>query len=244
MLRMATRRLRGVIFDMDGTLTKPGAIDFARIRSRCGVPPGVDILAHTNGNKSLEAIVEEEEELGMQRLALMHDCHELFEWLYSTPLKRGLLTRNNESAMVRTVQLLRRSDGTVLAASEASASATATAASSNSSSSSSSSASSDAAAAAAAEHPFHIMLSRSFTPTKPHPAPILHICAQWGLSPHEVVMVGDSIDDVAAGRAAGALAVLIGDDEECRYYKEALPHADHTVKNLTELKALLHSMVA
>ncbi|MCE8018288.1 phosphoglycolate phosphatase [Halomonas sp. MCCC 1A17488] len=47
---------------------------------------------------------------------------------------------------------------------------------------------------------------------KPDPAPLLHVAAQFGLSPSACLMVGDSRHDVAAGRAAGfrTLAVPYG----------------------------------
>lgn len=203
MAAAARRRLRGVLFDMDGTITQPGAIDFARIRERCGVPKGSDILAHVAGQPHLEAIVVEEEEAGLQRMKLMEDCHEVFEWLCGLPLRRGLITRNNTAAMARTVALLGRGEDT-----------------------------------------FHVMLSRAFTPCKPHPAPILHICEQWGYHPGEVIMVGDAIDDVQCAKRAGAVAVLIGGDHTCKYYQEALPHADYTVRSLTELKHLVAKLMA
>jgi phosphoglycolate phosphatase len=38
---------------------------------------------------------------------------------------------------------------------------------------------------------------------KPHPAPLLHIAAAFGLPPAQCLMVGDSVNDVAAARAAG-----------------------------------------
>ncbi|TQS33220.1 hypothetical protein Golomagni_06442 [Golovinomyces magnicellulatus] len=57
---------------------------------------------------------------------------------------------------------------------------------------------------------FHPVVTREFRPPKPHPAGILHIAKAWG---HEtgdgLIMVGDSIDDMAAGRAAGAATVLL-----------------------------------
>ncbi|KAG0535461.1 hypothetical protein BDA96_04G368100 [Sorghum bicolor] len=38
-------------------------------------------------------------------------------------------------------------------------------------------------------------LSREFRPYKPDPAPLLHICSTWNIPPHEVIMVGDSLKD-------------------------------------------------
>ncbi|QTF91647.1 phosphoglycolate phosphatase [Halomonas sp. BM-2019] len=47
---------------------------------------------------------------------------------------------------------------------------------------------------------------------KPHPAPLLHVAAHFGLAPERCLMVGDSRHDIAAGRAAGfrTLAVPYG----------------------------------
>lgn len=64
------------------------------------------------------------------------------------------------------------------------------------------------------------VVSGDTTPTpKPHPAPILHACAQLGVPPARCVYVGDAARDVEAGRRAGAatLAATFGylqDDED------------------------------
>lgn len=57
---------------------------------------------------------------------------------------------------------------------------------------------------------FDPIVTREFTPPKPHPAGILHIAKSWGQEGGEgLIMVGDSIDDMTAGRAAGAATVLL-----------------------------------
>jgi phosphoglycolate phosphatase len=38
---------------------------------------------------------------------------------------------------------------------------------------------------------------------KPDPLPLLHACAQFGVAPSEMVMIGDSLNDAQAARAAG-----------------------------------------
>ena len=38
---------------------------------------------------------------------------------------------------------------------------------------------------------------------KPHPAPLLHAAAHFGVSPQQSLMLGDSVSDVQAARAAG-----------------------------------------
>lgn len=47
-------------------------------------------------------------------------------------------------------------------------------------------------------------LTRDFTPPKPDPAPLLHICKQWGVHPRNVVMVGDHLHDIQCGKDAGS----------------------------------------
>lgn len=51
--------------------------------------------------------------------------------------------------------------------------------------------------------------------SKPHPMPLLHACAQLDVTPKQAVMIGDSVYDARAARAAGitALAVPYGYNE-------------------------------
>ncbi|MFZ5521100.1 MAG: phosphoglycolate phosphatase [Pseudomonadota bacterium] len=49
-----------------------------------------------------------------------------------------------------------------------------------------------------------VVVSGDTTPhAKPHPAPLLHACAQIGVQPTEAIYVGDDLRDVQAARAAG-----------------------------------------
>lgn len=52
----------------------------------------------------------------------------------------------------------------------------------------------------------------TLTEKKPHPAPILHACAQAGCAPRECLYVGDAQRDIEAGQRAGAYtaAALFG----------------------------------
>ncbi len=44
---------------------------------------------------------------------------------------------------------------------------------------------------------------------KPKPAPVLAACERLGVAPHEAVLVGDSINDARAARAAGATSLTV-----------------------------------
>ena len=74
-------------------------------------------------------------------------------------------------------------------------------------------------------HAFEPIVTRDFRPPKPSPAGLLYIAKAWGVDVGggedgkggklgvdrflPIVMVGDSVDDMAAGRDAGALTVLL-----------------------------------
>ncbi|HSE12403.1 MAG TPA: phosphoglycolate phosphatase [Rudaea sp.] len=47
------------------------------------------------------------------------------------------------------------------------------------------------------------------TRTKPHPDPLWQACRELDVAPHETLMVGDSINDVVAARAAGCAIVCV-----------------------------------
>jgi phosphoglycolate phosphatase len=53
---------------------------------------------------------------------------------------------------------------------------------------------------------------------KPHPEPMLHAAARLGVEPSEALMVGDSLNDVAAAKAAGCPVVVVPYG-----YREGLP---------------------
>ncbi len=51
---------------------------------------------------------------------------------------------------------------------------------------------------------FEIILSGDSLPKKkPDPMPLLHICKHFGIHPHEALLIGDSLNDAIAARAAG-----------------------------------------
>lgn len=105
---------------------------------------------------------------------------------------------------------------------------------------------------------FHPVITREFRPPKPDPAGILFIARSWGLmqvkdgAPEEkpreaadgadavadasgLIMVGDSIDDMTAGRKAGAATVLLVNKAN-----EHLSEHAHTDMVITKLDELVH----
>ena len=68
---------------------------------------------------------------------------------------------------------------------------------------------------------------------KPEPGMVLAFARHLGVAPSEVAMVGDSIHDLHAARAAGALAVAVLTGPATR--AELAPHADHVVEDIAAL---------
>ncbi|CAN1144788.1 Haloacid dehalogenase-like hydrolase domain-containing protein At2g33255 [Linum perenne] len=176
----ARARIRGVVFDMDGTLTVP-AIDFSAMykavlgedeyrRIRAENPSGIDILHHIEKwspdkqRKAYEIIVDYERQ-GLDRLQIMPGAEELCGFLDSKKIRRGLITRNFKEA----VDLFHSRFG----------------------------------------KSFSPALSREFRPYKPDPAPLLSICSTWDVQPDEVIMIGDSLkDDVSVSSSQSSIPLL------------------------------------
>ena len=70
---------------------------------------------------------------------------------------------------------------------------------------------------------FDIILTREYRYVKPDKRCLLHFATEWGIPPYRLLMVGDSVEDVECGNAAGTATCLIAgggneisddDDEE------------------------------
>jgi len=84
-----------------------------------------------------------------------------------------------------------------------------------------------------------IMGSDSAGAKKPSPVPVFHVLSKLGISPEKAVIVGDSIYDIKAGKAAGirTIAVTYG-------YRPAaeLQEADFIINTVDELAKILKKM--
>jgi len=90
-------------------------------------------------------------------------------------------------------------------------------------------------------HVFSPIITREFRPPKPDPAGILHISKSWGLEDGggRLIMVGDSVDDITAGRRAGSATVLLASDANRSLANHE--NTDCVVENLEDLIPILEN---
>jgi hydrogenase expression/formation protein HypE len=103
-------RLRAVVFDFDGTLTHPGALDFPAIKREIGCPPDQYILEWILSLPPGET--RDAATLALERFELEaadasgpnQGAEELVRWLREQGLAVGVLTRNGLSAVERALR--------------------------------------------------------------------------------------------------------------------------------------------
>ncbi|KAM3082820.1 hypothetical protein ACMFMF_002473 [Clarireedia jacksonii] len=207
-LGRGVRRLKGVIFDVDGTLCEPQTYMFTQMRDALSIDAKTDILAHISSLPPSEQPAAHEAIRAIERSAMLLQTPQpgletLFTYLTSPPpsnphhppLPLGILTRNH---LPPVTHLLSNHLPTTT---------------------------------------FHPILTRDFLPAKPDPAGILHIAEQWGVDPREVIMVGDSMDDMRAGYMAGAATVLLGNNVNGELWEHE--YTDLVITRLDELVGIL-----
>jgi phosphoglycolate phosphatase len=86
---------------------------------------------------------------------------------------------------------------------------------------------------------FEVVVSGDTLPEKkPHPAPLLHAANFFGITPEKALMVGDSISDVKAARAAGFQIICLS--YGYNHGKDIHDsHPDGVIDSLFEIKNLL-----
>lgn len=103
-------RVRAVLFDFDGTLTRPGALDFDALRRELGCPAGVPVLEFIQGiaedarqGEAWKAL-DRFEERGAAASRPNDGAESLVRRLKQKGLMVGILTRNCRAAVLRALQ--------------------------------------------------------------------------------------------------------------------------------------------
>ncbi|MBN2439667.1 MAG: HAD family hydrolase [Deltaproteobacteria bacterium] len=202
--QIATKSIRAVLFDFDGTLTEPGSLDFGVIREAVGCPKGRPVLEFINGMASqaerAEAlkILDAFEAEAARQSRPNSGAEDVLEFLRTQGMKVGIISRNS-MVSIRTAlnnfERIRPAD-------------------------------------------FAVILSRDDTYNpKPSPEGILAAAGMLGIPVTQVLVVGDFVFDVEAGRKAGAITAFLtnrGSSHPCAY------PSDFTLEHLGELKEIIN----
>lgn len=165
----AAGRVRGVVFDLDGTLVVQ-ELDFEAMRRELGLPPGTPLLEAVErrdeaAREAALAVLRRHELAAAETAALNPGVAAFLDWLAGHGVRRAVLSRNMREAVEKVLGRCGLS--------------------------------------------FDPVLAREDAPYKPSPEGIWHICAAWGVAPAEVLMVGDYLYDLQAGRSAGTRTALV-----------------------------------
>ncbi len=200
---MSVPAIRAVLFDFDGTLTRPEAIDFPALRALLEVPSGTPILEYIEALPSAEdrarrlRILEDFEAAAARASVPNEGAESTVRLLRERGLKLGISSRNSRSSIDAALRNF----------------------------------------PALSEDDFEVILTReSSGRQKPHPDAALQAARLFGVSPAEMLVVGDFVFDIAAGHAAGAVTVLITNGSSPPSMD---PAPRYTIRTLGELPAVI-----
>lgn len=199
-------RLKAVLFDFDGTLTKPGQLDFAVIKEQVGCPTDRPVLEYIQGlpeaeQKEAFEKLERFELEAAERAEPNDSASEVVKFLRSRALRVGVLSRNGQKSILRSL----------------------------------------ANFADLNPENFDVIISRD-EPVAPKPDPegVLEAARRMDVSPEELIVVGDYVFDVQAGRRAGAVTALLRTTQAEDYIE---PESDFTISSLSEVSSLLRPVL-
>ncbi len=196
-------RISAVLFDFDGTLTKPDALDFSVIKKILGCPDEIPALEFIESISDPQKRAEAFDELNrFESLAAANSepnpgAENLIQTMHSNGLPMGIVTRNSMDSVK---EALKNFNGIGL-------------------------------------DYFDVVITRD-DPVKPKPSPegILLAARRLNVDPGHIMMVGDFVFDIDAGRSAGTLTALL--DVNPRVDKDRL-ECDIIISCLADLEPVL-----
>jgi len=210
---MKNLKVKGIVFDLDGTLTIPN-IDFSRMRSLLNIPGSGDILKIIHQypyEKQQEAfkIIEKVEAEAYETLQFQPGLFETINALMQKNLHLGILTRNSRKC---TEIFLQKFSLTM----------------------------SHSCFDPIVTRETQMMSRDDECQVKPHPFGLLHISKSWNIDPREdLLMVGDHFVDVQCGKAAGCATCLLSESYPTASDSSIVEKPDFVIKNLKELIDIL-----
>ena len=195
--------VKAVLFDFDGTLTKPGSIDFNLIKRAIGCPAESFILEyietlgnHVQKKKAISAL-EEFENKAADSSEPNKGAEELLLYLRSNGLSTGIISRNSLESIKRSFHNFKEikfSD-------------------------------------------FDVIITRdNSVKPKPYADGVILAAKKLKVDVKELVVVGDFLFDIQAGKDAGSITVFLNNRLEHNFSD---PESDYTISQLDELKDVI-----
>lgn len=91
-------------------------------------------------------------------------------------------------------------------------------------------------------HLFDVVVGEGDAEMKPSPAPVIHACKTLEEKPENCIMVGDSEDDIIAGKSAGAKTIAVLWEYKNKEELENL-NPDYVVESVEELRNTLFGLL-
>ena len=83
---------------------------------------------------------------------------------------------------------------------------------------------------------FDCVITRQDGPVKPHPFSVLRACELLNVSPDQAIVVGDYVFDLISAHRAGAVGVLLNNQDYCADFQQ---EADYIISSLKELPEII-----
>jgi hydrogenase expression/formation protein HypE len=195
--------VKAVLFDFDGTLTKPGSIDFNLIKRAIGCPVESFVLEfietlddHIQKKKAISAL-ENFETKAADCSEPNNGAEELLLYLRSSGINTGIISRNSLESIRRSFHNFKKIKFSDI----------------------------------------DVIITRD-DPVKPKPDPegVILAAKKLKVDAGELIVVGDFIFDVQAGKNAGSTTVFLNNGLEHDF---SVPVSDYTITQLDELKDVI-----
>ena len=196
--------VRAVLFDFDGTLTRPGDLDFNILREKLACPSGTPVLEfigtlHGPEQVAALATLDHFEYDGAERAQPNAGAESLISFLKAQKIPFGVASRNSKRSVLRSLENLEF----------------------------------------LTENDFSVFITRETPlPAKPDPAPVVWAAQQMEVRVEELLVVGDFVFDIEAGKRAGALTVWLTNGRSPDLLKFSIA-PDQAVETLSEVAALI-----
>ncbi|MHC4132053.1 MAG: HAD family hydrolase [Planctomycetota bacterium] len=83
---------------------------------------------------------------------------------------------------------------------------------------------------------FDAIVGRDDGPVKPDSFGVLHLCRQFGVNPQQTMVVGDYLFDILCAKTAGAVAVLLKNQDQAEEFAQ---QADFSIERVDQILQII-----